>query len=102
VSTLGECAFSDCQSLCCISIPSSIDVIGWFCFGGCKQLSRVICGPEWTVSRGPERDFPVIYRRDPFTSPRFVREPGEVAGCLYCEREPPPASPWLFGQRQSK
>ncbi|MDR1475139.1 MAG: leucine-rich repeat domain-containing protein [Holosporales bacterium] len=39
--TIGDGAFSGCRSLRSISIPASMETIGYGCFHGCSNLSRV-------------------------------------------------------------
>jgi hypothetical protein len=85
VATLGEFAFSSCSALVSICIPISVQRIGWFCFRNCANLSSVVCGAEWTVSRLENIGFPVISPRPEFFSREAGSESVEDCGCLYIQ-----------------
>ena len=44
VTSIGEFAFSNCDSLTSVSIPSSVTSIGWGAFSGCRALTSVSIG----------------------------------------------------------
>ncbi len=41
VTSIGECAFSDCKSLTSITIPSSVTSMGYAVFMGCESLTSI-------------------------------------------------------------
>ena len=41
VTSIGECAFSECSSLKSVSIPNSVNIIGEDAFSGCSSLESV-------------------------------------------------------------
>ena len=41
VTSIGESAFADCNSLTDITIPESVTSIGWFAFSGCSSLTNI-------------------------------------------------------------
>ena len=44
VTKIGRCAFEDCISLICVTIPDSIEIIGSSAFSGCSALETVLVG----------------------------------------------------------
>ena len=48
VTSIGECAFSDCSGLTSVEIPNSVTSIGHSAFNGCSELNSVTIGNSVT------------------------------------------------------
>ena len=89
VTSIGEWAFEDCNSLTSFTIPTGVTSIGWWTFMGCNSLESIVI-PEGVTSIGKS----AFYGCESLTSvtiPNSVTSIGEnaFAGCsklqdVYC------------------